>query len=185
MEQLLQSLANSENKLSIMLQFVLMVGVSIIPFAPIPVLATMIGANHSLLMGIFINLGGTVVGSVILFWLSKNLLRQLANKMFLKYSIYKRFIKLIQTNGFLAVFIGRIVPILPSAGITLIAGISGVTFLAFTSATILGKLPTILAFSIAGNQMAVGNWEMVFLIVFYFIVILLIRSRIKKNWRVY
>lgn len=181
MEPLLETFL-FESKFAILMQFFIMVVVSIIPFAPIPILATMIGANHSFWIGLLINLGGTIIGSVILFWLSTNLLRNLANKMFLKYSIYKRFIKLIQINGFLAVFLGRIVPILPSAGISLIAGVSGVTFFAFTTATILGKLPTILAFSLAGNQMALGNWKMVLLIALYLFVIILIRSRMKKYW---
>lgn len=182
MEQFLQSLTNTKNTYSIVLQFLIMATVSFIPFAPIPVLATIIGANHSLLMGLFINLGGTVVGSIVLYLLSKNLLRKIANKILLKYSMYERFISLIQSNGFLAVLIGRLVPILPSAGINLIAGISGVTFLAFTAATILGKLPMILTFSIAGNQLADGNWSTFFLVALYLLVIILISRKIKKKW---
>ena len=183
MEQLLYSLTNTESTYSVGLQFLIMVSVSLVPFAPIPVLGTIIGANHSLIMGLIINLGGTVIGSIILYLLSKNLLSKLANKILLKYCVLERFISLIQTNGFLAVLIGRLIPILPSAGVNLIAGISGVTFLAFTTATILGKLPIILAFSLAGNQLATGNWSMLILVTLYLFVLLLIGRKVKKKWQ--
>ncbi len=183
MEQLLNSFTHSESKYSTLLQFLIMVLVSLVPFAPIPILATFIGASHSLITGLIINLGGTVVGSIILFLLSKNLLRDLANKLLLKYCRLERFISLIQTNGFLAVLIGRLVPILPSAGINLLAGISGVTFTAFVAATILGKLPILLGFSLAGNQLADGNWQTLILIALYLIVLILIGQKIKNNWK--
>ncbi|WP_374724167.1 TVP38/TMEM64 family protein [Calidifontibacillus erzurumensis] len=182
MEQFLHSLITIKSSYSTLLQFTIMVAVSCVPFAPIPVLATIIGANHSIMMGLIINLGGTVVGSIIQYLVSRNLLQKFANKILLKYRSYGRFISLIQTNGFLAVFIGRLIPILPSAGVSLIAGICGVTFLSFTTATILGKFPIILAFSLAGHQLAEENWRTVILASLYVLVIFLIGRKIKKKW---
>ena len=183
MEQLLYSLTNSNTSVSIVLQFFIMVAVSFIPFAPIPVLATIIGTNHSFFTGLCINLGGTVTGSIILYWLSKKILRRLARKIVNKYQYLERFLSLIQTNGFLAVLIGRLVPILPSAGINLIAGISGVTFVAFATATLIGKLPIIMAFSLAGNQLAAGNWQTLIIIALYLLTLLLVGRKLKAKWQ--
>jgi uncharacterized membrane protein YdjX (TVP38/TMEM64 family) len=183
MEQLLHTLTYSSHPFAIVLQFLIMVLVSLFPFAPIPLLAAIIGANHSFLTGLFINLGGTIVGSITLYFLSKNLLRNLAKKMLSKHDRYERFLLLIQTNGFVAVLIGRLVPFLPSACISLIAGISGVTFLEFTIATILGKFPIILAFSLAGNQLATGNWTLILLSGLYLFVIFLIGHKLKRKWQ--
>lgn len=182
MEQFLDTLIHTKSMYATLIQFLMMVAVSIIPFAPIPVLATMIGANHSFLTGLAINLGGTVIGSIILYLLSKNVLRRVANKYLLKYRKFDRFISLIQTNGFLAVLIGRLIPIVPSAGINLIAGISGVTFWAFTSATILGKLPIIVSFSLAGYQLSTGKWQTILIALLYLLIIFLIGQKIKRKW---
>jgi uncharacterized membrane protein YdjX (TVP38/TMEM64 family) len=183
MEQLLNSLTNSHTFASIILQFFIMVVVSFIPFAPIPVLATIIGTNHSFFTGLCINLGGTVTGSIILYWLSKNILQPQAQKIVHKYQHLESFLSLIQTNGFLAVLIGRLVPILPSAGINLIAGISGVTFVAFATATLLGKLPIIIAFSLAGNQLAAGNWQTLIIIALYLLILLVVGRKLKSKWQ--
>ena len=126
MEHLFNSLTNSESLLAIFLHGLIMVTVSIIPLAPIPVVATFIGTHHSFITSFCISLAGTVIGSAILYQLSNRLLQNMANKMLMKYSHLDRFISLIQTNGFLAVLIGRLVPILPSAGVSLISGISAV-----------------------------------------------------------
>lgn len=182
MEEILHSLFNIEKEYSPVLQFLMMMAVSIIPFAPVPVIATVIGANNCLIVGILINLFGTVSGSIILYLLSKNLLRQYATKILCKYKKFEHFIFLVQTNGFIAVLIGRLVPIIPSAGVNLIAGISGVSILNFALATILGKLPMILTFSIAGNHLAVGNWSTVILGFLYIFLIVLIRRKLKKRW---
>ena len=183
MEQLLSTLTYTDEPFSIVLQFSIMVLVSLFPFAPIPLLAAIIGANHSFFTGLLINFGGTIVGSIILYLLSKNYLSTLANKMLLKHHRLERFLSLIQTNGFIAVLIGRLIPILPSACISLIAGISGVTFLAFTIATFFGKFPIILAFSLAGNQLAAGNWYIILLSALYLFVIFLIGYKLKKKWQ--
>lgn len=183
MEHLFISLNSSDPLLSILLHILMMITVSIVPFAPIPVVATIIGTHHSFITGFCINLGGTVTGSLILYQLSNKMLRKLANKVLLKFQHLDRFITLIQTNGFLAILIGRLVPILPSAGVSLIAGISGVTFVAFTTATVLGKIPIILAFSLAGNQLAAGNWYTLIIIALYLGVLILIGGKVKKRWR--
>ena len=144
MEQILVSILEYKQTYMWILQFLMMALVSMIPFAPIPILATIIATNHTFTIGLAINLAGTVTGSILLFWLSKSFLRKLAQKSLQKRNYLKNYLELISSNGFLAILIGRIVPIMPSAVVNLIAGISGVRFFEFTSATILGKLPTIL-----------------------------------------
>ena len=183
MEHLLNLLNSSDPLTSVIIQFFIMVAVSLVPFAPIPVLATIIGTNHSFITAFCINLAGTVTGSIILYQLSKSMSQKLTDKLLMKYNHLERFITLIQTNGFIAVLLGRLVPVLPSAGINLIAGISGVTFVAFTTATLLGKFPIILAFSLAGNQLAAGNWYTLILIALYLMVLILIGGKLKKKWK--
>lgn len=183
MDQIILDLIQNERPYTWLLQFFIMVLVSMIPFAPIPVLAAMIASSHAFIPGFAINILGTTVGSILLFLLSKSLLRNIALKYLLKRQYLTKYLALIEKNGFLAVLLGRIIPILPSAGINLIAGISNVSFVAFFAATLLGKLPTIVAFSLAGHQIAAGNWNTVFLIALYVLALFLIGKKLKQNWR--
>ncbi|MEK4701900.1 VTT domain-containing protein [Solibacillus sp. FSL R7-0668] len=183
MDQLLLDIIQNERPLAWLYHFFLMVLVSMIPFAPIPILATFIASNHAFLPGLAINMLGTTLGSVLLFLLSKNLLRPIAQKYLIKRQYLTKYLALIEENGFLAILLGRIIPVLPSAGINLIAGISNVNLSAFFAATFLGKLPTIVAFSLAGHQIAAGNWDTVFIIALYILVLFLIGKKLKQKWR--
>ena len=182
MDQFLDFVQN-ERPFSWFYQFLIMALVSMIPFAPIPVIAALIANSHDFLPGLLINMLGTLTGSLLLFWLSKTWLRKVALTYVTKKQHLTKYIKLIQTNGFLAVLLGRLLPIVPSAGINLIAGISNVGLVAFLAATFLGKLPIILAFSLAGHQIAAGNWEVVLMIALYVIALLLLGSKLKHKWR--
>lgn len=182
MEQFFLDIIKSDSSFAWIIQFLIMVVISIIPFAPIPILAAYIASHQDFINGLLINLFGTLTGSILLFLLSKTLLRQFAFRYLKKKQTLTKYLHLIESNGFLAVLLGRLIPILPSAGINLLAGISNVSILAFTSATLLGKLPTIVAFSLAGHQMAAGNWHIVFIIALYLLVLLLIGRKIKQHW---
>ena len=182
MEQLFLDIVQNESPFAWLYHFFIMALVSMVPFAPIPVLAAFIASHYDFATGLVINMLGTTTGSVLLFLLSKRLLRRVALKYLTKRQHLTKYIELVQTNGFLAVLLGRIIPILPSAGINLIAGISNVSLVAFIAATVLGKLPTILAFSLAGHQMAAGNWDTVFIIALYLLALFLLGRKVKQHW---
>lgn len=182
MKNFLLSILQNEEPFAWLFQFLIMALVSMIPFAPIPVLAAFIASNHDFGTGLLINMLGTITGSVILFLLSKNILRRVALKYLTERKFLIKYLELIETNGFLAVLLGRLIPILPSAGVNLITGISNVRLATFIAATILGKLPTILAFSLAGHQIAAGNWDTVLIIALYLFALFLLGKKLKKKW---
>lgn len=109
-------------------------------------------------------------------------MRGVALKYVTKRHYLTKYVKLIETNGFLAVLIGLIIPILPSAGINLLADISNVGLVAFIAATTLGKVPTILAFSLVGHQMAAGNWDTVLIIALYLFALFLLGNKLEQKW---
>ena len=183
MKQTIFSILQSEHSFDWLYQFLAMAFVSMVPFAPIPLVAALIAGQHSFEIGLLINMTGTITGSVILFLLSKNVLRNIAMKYLAKRQTFTKYLQLIETNSFLAVFLGRIIPIMPSAGVNLIAGISNVRLFPFIAATFLGKLPTILGFSLAGHQIATGNWHSLLIIALYLLALFLLGSKLKKKWQ--
>lgn len=182
MEQLFLDIAQNERTFAWLYHFLIMALVSMVPFAPIPVLAAFIASHYDFVPGLLINMLGTTTGSILLFLLSKRVLRRVALNYLTQRNYLTKYLELIKKNGFLSVLLGRIIPILPSAGINLIAGISNVNLVSFIAATFLGKLPTILAFSLAGHQIAAGNWNTVFIIALYLFALFLLGKKVKQQW---
>lgn len=92
------------------------------------------------------------------------------------------FLNLLQQNGFLAVLIARIIPVLPSAAINMFGGIAGISFSSFFVATVLGKFPTMLAYTLAGHNIANDRWLTVIWVSLFSGVLFLIGVQLKKKW---
>ncbi|WOV86933.1 VTT domain-containing protein [Sporosarcina oncorhynchi] len=182
MEQLLLDIVQNDSSTAWLYHFLFMVLVSMIPFAPIPVLAALIASNHAFFPGLAINMLGSTLGSFLLFLLSKSVLRNAALNYVNKKQQLSKFFALIEKNGFVAVLLARIVPFVPTAAINVIAGISNVRVGAFITATLLGKLPLILAYTLAGHQLAAGNWGTVLIIALYVLTLFLIGMKLKQKW---
>lgn len=162
--------------------FLLMAMLAFVPAVPIPLVAGIIGATYPFPVALFISLGGTVFGSICMFCLCRTALQQIALKQVRKWQRLDGFFQLLERNGFLAVLIGRLIPIMPSAAINAIAGVAKVRFGSFLLATTLGKFPTMMAFTLAGSQFEENQYITGMMIVLYVIVIVLLGSKVRTKW---
>ncbi|MFJ7953870.1 VTT domain-containing protein [Lysinibacillus sp. NPDC096418] len=92
------------------------------------------------------------------------------------------FFQLLGRNGFLAILISRLIPIMPSAAINAIAGVTKVHFGSFFLATALGKFPTMLAFTLRGARFGKNQLLIGIMIGLYVIVIFLIGLKLRNKW---
>ena len=163
--------------------FFLMAILAFIPAIPIPLVAGIIGTTFPFPMALFISLGGTVFGSVCMFYLCRYGFQRIALKQVQKWQRLNGFFQLLERNGFLAVLIGRLIPIMPSAAINAIAGVTKVRFRSFLLATIIGKFPTMMAFTLAGVQFEKNQFLTGMMIVLYVVVIFLLGLKLKNKWK--
>ncbi|WP_431028344.1 TVP38/TMEM64 family protein [Lysinibacillus sp. LZ02] len=182
MEQFLLGLIEGNSLFTAWFGFVLMTVLAFVPAMPIPLIASAIGAQYSIPIALLINLGGTVCGSVLMFITCRYFLQDWALRKVSKWHSVTGFFHLLERNGFLAILIGRLIPVLPSAGVNMIAGVSMISLGAFFFATILGKLPTILAFTLAGNQFEDNELSTVILILLYLGILFIVGYKIKRHW---
>lgn len=112
-----------------------------VPAVPIPLVAGIVGAAYPFPVALFICLGGTIFGSICMFFLCRYVFQRIALKQVRKWQRLDGFFQLLERNGFLAVLIGRLIPIMPSAAINAIAGVTKVRFGSFLLATTIGKFP--------------------------------------------
>lgn len=162
--------------------FFLMTMLAFVPAVPIPLVAGIIGTAYPFPVALFISLGGTVFGSICMFYLCRYALQRIALKQVQKWQRLDGFFQLLERNGFLAVLIGRLIPIMPSAAINAIAGVTKVRFRSFLLATTIGKFPTMLAFTLAGSQLEKNQYITGMMIVLYVIVIFLLGSKVRNKW---
>lgn len=162
--------------------FLLMTVLAFIPAMPIPFVAGIIGTAYPFPVALFISLGGTVFGSICLFYLCRYAFQGIALKQIQKWKRLDGFFHLLERNGFLAVLVGRLIPIMPSAAINAIAGVTKVRFRSFFLATAIGKCPTMIAFTLAGTQFEENQYVTGMMIGLYVIVIVLIGFKVRNKW---
>ena len=164
------------------ISFLLIALLAFVPAAPIPLVAGIIGTAYPFPVALCISLGGTVLGSISMFFLCRTTFQKIALKQVQKWQRLDGFFRLLERDDFLAVLIGRLIPIMPSAAINAIAGVANVRFHAFLLATTMGKLPTMIAFTVAGTQFEENRYITGLLIGLYVLAIVLVGSKIRRKW---
>ncbi|MGF2618193.1 TVP38/TMEM64 family protein [Rossellomorea vietnamensis] len=121
------------------------------PIIPYPVLAGILGSVAGVVNGTLISLIGILIGTTLMFYLSRYGFQSWSQRLLSKYPKAKEYERYFEKNAFLGILFLRILPVIPSPIVNIITGMSRVNFLIFSSATLLGKLPAIVTFTIAGS----------------------------------
>ncbi|MGD6966617.1 TVP38/TMEM64 family protein [Rossellomorea vietnamensis] len=123
------------------------------PVVPYPVLAGLIGSMAGIANGTVISLTGILLGSTLMFYLSRLGFRDQIQKILRKYPKASEYESLFERNAFLSILFVRLVPVIPSPVVNIMAGLSRVKISVFLGATSLGKLPAVITFTWAGSVM--------------------------------
>lgn len=129
----------------------LVVAHAVFPYVPFVVLA---GANVALfgaLPGFLINWLGIAAGASLLFWLSRGILRGWVRRRWRDHPLAGRLDREAASKGWILVALARLVPVIPSAAIDGLAGISGMMYGSFLVGTLLGTFPMIAVESFFGG----------------------------------
>lgn len=165
-----------------LLSTLLLILLSFIPFIPMPAVYGAIALTFPLSVSIGISLFGSVLGAICMFLLCKTVLTRFYARKLRKLHA-QSFVQMARQNGFSAILLARLIPIFPSALLNIIAGFIQIRFWPFVFATLLGKIPTIIMFTLTGNQLVQKNYSMIIYACIYLILLIIIANRIHKNWR--
>lgn len=142
----------NENAFLLPYMFPLAVFIGIFPVIPYGLFGGIMGAKFGPLWGALINWTGSF-GSAFLIFLFVRYGYQKAGRNFLaRYHQLDRFTTVFERNAFIAVLFARLIPIVPSPVINIYSAISSIPVLSFALATAIGKVPTMIMFSILGDQ---------------------------------
>jgi uncharacterized membrane protein YdjX (TVP38/TMEM64 family) len=152
------------------------------PVVPYIVLAGMIGSVFGIWLGTVISLIGIGLGMMIMFMLSRYGFQDWTQSYLKKFPKIQEYESLFEQNAFIGILLARVIPVIPSPIINIISGVSKVKWATFLSASVLGKLPAIFIFTIAGNLMGAQKWISIVIYVVYFLIIAILTARkIKKR----
>lgn len=117
-------------------------GLALVLLAPVPrsVLSVLAGVVLGFGAGLAVAMTGGLLGGVLAFGLSRALGRPAAER--LAGPRLQRADQLFTDRGFASVLVGRLIPVLPFVVISYGAGLSGIRFLSYLAATLVGLVPS-------------------------------------------
>lgn len=120
------------------------------PIVPFAIIAALNGAVFGIANGVWITLAGSMLGTILLFFLARYSFRDWARKKIKAYPAIQGYEASFDKNAFTAVLLGRLIPVIPSLVMNVVCGLSSVRWHVFFFASLIGKIPNILVVTIAG-----------------------------------
>ncbi|MCL6452875.1 MAG: VTT domain-containing protein [Alicyclobacillus sp.] len=139
--------------------FWLIVFVSFVPVLPIPLIAGAMGAVLPLVPAVLAAWLGACFGALLKFFLERTILLRPVNRWLRRYRHWRALVALLERHGFYAVLMTRLIPVFPSSVVNTAGAVTGIPISAFVWATLLGKLPTMVVFTVAGAQLTTHFWR--------------------------
>jgi uncharacterized membrane protein YdjX (TVP38/TMEM64 family) len=150
-EEIITWLRSGDNQL-IPFMFVMSFIFATFPVVPFTLFAGIMGAKYGFLLGGIVNWFGAFLAACFFFLLSRYAFSEYLRGYIQRYQGLHKFTAMFERNAFLAVFFTRTVPIVPTPIVNIYSGISRMSFVTYTAATALGKIPGMLLYAYIGDQ---------------------------------
>lgn len=164
----------SDQKMAFPLVIILTFFLAFFQVPPYAIVTGYLGNQYGWILGGIISLLCTVGAATIIFFLTRYVFADKGREFLEKYKPVERFTAMVERNAFLAVLIGRLIPILPSQVISIYSALSSISSIPYIIATILGKIPLAIVYAGFGDQITelnqllkIGSMYAVFLIIVY------------------
>jgi len=168
----------------VIISFILLIVLSFIPFMPMAIIYGALAFAYPFWLALIINVSGTLLGAIIMFIICKYGLRGYYERKFKTVEMNSKFVQLMQTNSFLAVLVARSIPIIPTVIVNIVSAMFQIPLRTYAWATFLGKLQSIMIFTLVGNQLDDQNIWVWVLLIFYCVIITVATMRLKGTWQV-
>lgn len=163
--------------------FLLIVVLSFAPIIPMPIVFGVIGYTYELWFALLLNWGAATLGAQLMFSIVRHVFPHQAKDRLHRQPKLHYFFSLVENHAFRAVLLARLIPIFPSVGVNSVSAIAHVPAVTFLTATAIGKLPLVIVYTVAGNQIDIYTWQSVLILVIYTVVILGAASYIERKWK--
>ncbi|URN93698.1 MAG: VTT domain-containing protein [Candidatus Pristimantibacillus lignocellulolyticus] len=174
-ETLLEWIKATDNRNLIIVLLVITILASI-PGVPFGIVSGVIGAKYGVTIGVSLSVIASTLSSVFIYIMFRYLLLQQGNILLNKSKTIHRIDHVIKQRIFATIFIARIIPIMPAILINIYSGVFGLSFKLFLIATLLGKIPIMIVYTLIGVNLLSGSKEWIIIAAIYIVFLLSIYS---------
>lgn len=123
------------------------------PFIPFVLVAGTNVAIFGIKVGFLVNYVMSCLGAIASFYFARYYGHAWVEKKLERFPLVQQFSLRMERRGFLFVFLGRLIPVLPSSAINFAAGLTRMKFRHFLLGTLLGKLPIVFLESMIAHDL--------------------------------
>ncbi|WP_281883480.1 TVP38/TMEM64 family protein [Paenibacillus sp. YYML68] len=158
---------------------------ALFPIIPYPVVGSVIGAAFGPMLGGLLTWVGSAAASVLMFLFVRYGYQDWGRRLLQRYHRLDRVTAWFERNAFLAIVFSRLLPFIPSIIINVYAALSRVSWLTYTIASSLGKIPAMLLFAFVGDSVVTEPRQLLVVIAVYgvFLAVLLLGYRLWTRSR--
>jgi uncharacterized membrane protein YdjX (TVP38/TMEM64 family) len=171
----------SGDDLSVLISILFFALLVFFPAVPFVVASGIIGASYGLLGRSVIILAGVILGTIMMFLMVRYGFQDWVQNMLDKHEKIKHYEIYFEQNAFIGILGLRLIPIIPFPILNVLCGITGVRLSIFAAASGLGKLPSIIIFTLAGQQATQNSAISISIYVIYFLVLSIFTTRKIKQ----
>ncbi|MDT8860572.1 TVP38/TMEM64 family protein [Alkalihalobacillus sp. MEB130] len=140
---------------------------ALFPIIPYPIIGGVLGAAYGPLGGSLITWIGSSLASILMFAFVRYGYQDWGRKWLYRYDRLSKVTVLFERNAFMTIFLTRLIPIIPSIVVNIYSALSRVSFLRYSIASSLGKVPSMILFATVGSTIVTNPGELVFIALFY------------------
>ncbi|MGO4886894.1 TVP38/TMEM64 family protein [Anaerobacillus sp. MEB173] len=143
---------NESNISHLPFMFVISLFLALFPVIPFTLFAGVMGAKYGMFLGGLVNWFGAATAAMIFFFMARYTFANYFRNYIMNYKSLNKFNAMIERNAFIAVLLGRLIPIVPTPVINIYSGLSKMPFRTYMWATIIGQIPSMFIFAFSGDQ---------------------------------
>lgn len=155
---------------------------ALFPIIPFPVIGGIIGAMYGTFLGGFVTWVASTSASIIMFLFIRFVFQNWGLLIIHRYKRLETVTMMFERNAFITILISRLIPFIPSMVINSYSAVSRVSFIRYTAATSLGKIPATLLFALLGHSIVSSN-HLVFVVIAIYVLAILSTIYFYKRWK--
>ncbi|GAE24428.1 hypothetical protein JCM9140_355 [Halalkalibacter wakoensis JCM 9140] len=157
---------------------------ALFPIIPYPLIGGVLGAAYGPVFGSIITWIGSSLASIVMFAFVRYGYQDWGKKWLHRYDRLSKVTDLFERNAFMTIFITRLIPVIPSIVVNIYSALSRVSFIRYSIASSLGKVPSMILFATVGNTLVTNPSDLLYITLFYgtFLAIVYILFRLFNRY---
>lgn len=133
--------------------FLLSAMLAIFPVIPFTLFGGIMGVKFGLMLGLLINWFGGLTAAITYYLVARFIASDYFIKKIKTYKKVEYLNHLVKNNSFIAVLLGRLIPVIPPPAVHIYSAVNGISFFTYLLATAIGIIPPMFIVSFGGNQL--------------------------------